>query len=193
MVLDIMKWKQWGCVINSLHSNVKKKAYFYKIIMEEIFKDIPNYKGLYQVSNLGNVKSLRFGKERMLKPHIDGTGYLQVIFCVNSKLKAYKVHKLVSIVFLGGIIDRATNLVVNHIDFNRTNNNAKNLEIITQRENSNKKHLNHTSKYTGVSWFKKRNKWRTQIHINGKPKHLGLFISEYFAHLVYEQKLRNIV
>ena len=47
--------------------------------MIEEWKDIPEYEGLYQVSNLGNVKSLKFGKQKLLKPQINSRGYYQFI------------------------------------------------------------------------------------------------------------------
>ena len=48
-----------------------------------------------------------------------------------------------------------------------------------------------TSKYKGVSWEKNRNKWRTQIKINGKNKNLGYFISEEQAHEIYQNALKE--
>ena len=54
---------------------------------KENFKDIPNYEGIYQISNLGNVKSLKYGKERILKPSFNSGGYLH-----NTLLLLYKVR-----------------------------------------------------------------------------------------------------
>ena len=67
--------------------------------MEEIWKDIKGYEGLYQVSNLGRLKSLNYKnseKERILKYGINTQGYLIVCLCVNKQRKIFAVHRLVS-------------------------------------------------------------------------------------------------
>ena len=93
--------------------------------MKEIFKDIEGYKGLYQVSNLGNVKSLRFGKEKVLKPVKDGKKYLFVGLYKQGKHKMCKVHRLVAQTF----IPNSQNLPqINHKDEDKTNNQVNNLE-----------------------------------------------------------------
>lgn len=99
----------------------------------ERFKNIEGYEGLYQVSNLGNVKSLNYGKERILKPIKNGKGYLQVILCKNGKHKMYQVHRLVATVFL----PNPNNLpCVNHKDENSLNNCLYNLEWCTYSYNN---------------------------------------------------------
>lgn len=96
----------------------------------EIFKDIKGYEGLYQVSNLGNVKALGNGgsnasKERILKPAKDKKGYLMVWLCKEGKRKMCKVHRLVGMVFLSN----PNNLPeINHRDEDKTNNNVTNIE-----------------------------------------------------------------
>lgn len=99
--------------------------------MEEIWKDIPNYEGLYQASNLGRIKSLpRKYKpnESILKPQ-KRNGYLKVELCKQDR-KQYSVHRLIMMTFFGN-----SKLNVNHIDGNKHNNNLENLEYCTQREN----------------------------------------------------------
>ena len=93
--------------------------------MEEIWKDKKGYEGHYQVSNWGRVKSIKFGKEKILKLIKDKDGYLQVTLCKNNIKKVYKVHRLVAEAF----IDNTDNLPqVNHKDENKLNNNVDNLE-----------------------------------------------------------------
>lgn len=102
----------------------------------EIWKDIEGYEGLYQVSNQGRVKSLNYhrtGKERTLKQGLTHAGYYQVKLWKNGEYKWHKAHRLVAKAFCDGYED---NLVVNHIDENKTNNHYTNLEWVTQRENS---------------------------------------------------------
>tara|TARA_R110000744_G_C19011960_1_gene523131 strand:+ start:105 stop:581 length:477 start_codon:yes stop_codon:yes gene_type:complete len=157
--------------------------------MEE-FRNIKGYEG-YKISNLGNIKSLKSKKERILNPGVDSTGYLTVALCKESKPKTFKVHQLVATAFLNHT-PCGHKLVVNHIDFNKTNNNVNNLEIVTQRKNTNKKHLNSSSEYTGVCWSKPANKWQANIRVNGKLKHLGLFVDELDASKAYQIALNNI-
>jgi len=170
---------------------------------KEIWKDIPDYEGLYQVSNLGRVKSLERVvkrannrilplKERILKPAKDKRGYYHVMLCLNGKIKAYRIHKLVAIVFLNHK-PKGRYIVVDHIDNNKTNNKVSNLQITTARNNASKDKKGYTSKYTGVSWHKAGKKWSSQIHHKGKKIHIGLYDSEYKAYLAYQAKLKKIV
>ena len=100
--------------------------------MKEIWKDIKDYEGHYQVSNLSRVKSIKFGKERILKPVTDRHGYLIVGLWQNNKHKTYKVHRLVAEAFL----PNPDNLPqVNHKDENKLNNNVDNLEWCTNDYN----------------------------------------------------------
>lgn len=95
------------------------------IQMEEIWKDIEEYEGLYQVSNQGRVKSLKYGKERILKPAPNSDGYLFVVLCKDGKTKTYFVHRLVAMAF----IPNPEGLpCINHKSCIRTENNVNNIE-----------------------------------------------------------------
>lgn len=105
--------------------------------MEEVWKDIEGYEGLYQVSNKGNVKSLNYNKtkkEKKLKPGIVGSGYLQVNLCKNKTIKHFLVHRLVANAFLPNPQNFPC---VNHIDECKTNNVVTNIEWCTNKYNSN--------------------------------------------------------
>ena len=99
--------------------------------MEEVYKNIDGYDGFYQVSNLGNVKSLKGKTERLLKQYKDKNGYLHVSLSKNSNLQTFQVHRLVCLHF----IENNEDLVVNHKDGNKSNNILENLELVTQKEN----------------------------------------------------------
>jgi len=97
---------------------------------EEIWKDLPEYEGLYQVSNLGRVRSLKFGRERILKPGLNGRGYYTVGLCRGGKGETYAIHRLVMLAFVG-----ESDLHVNHKSGVKTDNRLENLEYCTRSEN----------------------------------------------------------
>lgn len=113
--------------------------------MKEVWKDIQGYEGIYQVSNLGKVKSLdrfirkkgkRNGvyhiKEKILKSSTDDTGYLQVNLSKNGIYEKVHIHRLVAKAFIKNPYKK---LQVNHIDGNRINSMVNNLEWVTDSEN----------------------------------------------------------
>ena len=159
--------------------------------MSEIWKDIPDYEGMYQVSNLGNVKSLKWNKERILKATISSRGYKMVHITNNFKSKGFSVHQLVAMAFINHT-PCGHKLVIDHINENKIDNRLENLQIITNRYNISKSYKNKSSKYTGVCFDKNRNKWISTIKINGKQKNLGRFKTEEEAHKIYQLKLKTI-
>ena len=172
-------------------------------MQKEIWKDIPGYEGIYQASSLGNIKSLtrinkhplsgyRILKGKTLKQGIASGTYLRVGLNKNGNQIKRRIHQLVAMAFLNHNPSNSNKLVVNHIDFNKLNNNVNNLNIITIRENSNKKHIKSSSKYTGVSWCKTHKKWLSGIHLNGKSKNLGSFTNEIEASNAYQKELSKI-
>jgi len=158
----------------------------------EIWKDIPNYDGAYQSSNLGNIKSLKLIKERVLKPALSNS-YLVVSLSKNNKQKTYKVSQLVAMAFLNYKLN-GHKIIVDHINNNKLDNKLENLQLISHRENLSKDkwRKNTSSKYTGVSWHKFYKKWQSQIMIKGKFKHLGYFYIEIDAHNAYQNELKII-
>lgn len=103
-------------------------------VLEE-WRDIKGFEGKYQVSNLGNVRSLdrvtnnRVFKGVTKKPQISNTGYYRVFLCLqNRKIKPFSIHRLVA----GAFLERKEGLnIVNHLDGNRLNNVLNNLEWTT--------------------------------------------------------------
>ena len=162
---------------------------------KEIFKDIPEYEGIYQVSNLGNVKSLNYcrtGKQRVLKGHIKTGGYYGVSLCKNSKKETRRIHQLVAVVFLNYKFCDFPNKVVDHIDSNKLNNHLNNLRVITQRENCSKERSIKSGLPVGVYFNKSRNKFRADIRINGNRYYLGYYNTIEQASQAYQNKLKTL-
>ena len=86
-----------------------------------------------------------------------------------------------------GHVPSGHKLVVDHMDNNRLNNHVKNLQIISNRENSSR---NRTD--CGVHWHKPASKWQARIWIDGKHIHLGLFIDKQEGLDIYKKALENI-
>ena len=164
--------------------------------MQEIWKDVKGYEGGYQVSSLGNVRSLKKKHYlKLLRPSVSkrfGRGYYQVVLSKDGIQNTFKVHVLVASAFLGYTPNGLNSgPVVDHIDNDPLNNNLKNLQIISSRVNSSKDR-NGTSKYVGVSYDFNRRKWSARLKHNGKYLFLGRFNDEYEAHLAYQNKLKQI-
>jgi hypothetical protein len=167
-------------------------------MQKEIFKDIPTYEGIYQISNLGNVKSLgndKARKEKILKVRIRCDGYYQVNLWKVWKQKTIALHVLVAMAFLGHIPDGTHKIVTDHKNDIKTDNRVENLQLLTNRDNISKYYLTQktSSKYRGVSWHKQSNKWVAQIKIDGKVKHLGLFDCQIKASETYQKALKEIL
>lgn len=143
------------------------------------------------VSSIKRCKASSLGRVELngdiLQPYIQSTGYYSLtIYGI-----LHLVHQLVAIAFHNHI-PNGHKLVVDHIDFNKLNNRADNIRVISNRENTNRKHLKSSSVYTGVSWFKPSNSWRSQVRVNGKQIHLGLYDKEEDAHKAYQNALKNV-
>ncbi len=121
-----------------------EKQFTHMMFCEEIWLDIPDYKGLYQASSLGRIKSIdrkilcRDGREKLIKgtvlsPSKNKHGYLAVALCLKGVPQTHTVHKLVSKTFLGL---RPNHMQVNHLDGDKTNNAISNLEYCTPSDNT---------------------------------------------------------
>lgn len=113
--------------------------------MEEIWKDIKWYEGLYSVSNFGNVNSLRFNPPKNIYQTTTNCGYKQVKLYKDGKCEQIGVHRLVAMAFVDGYKE---GLEVNHKDLNKTNNIYTNLEWVTRAENQKHQYYAYHQDYT---------------------------------------------
>ena len=108
--------------------------FFVRRNMQEIWRDIKNYEGLYQVSNKGNVRSIKFNRILNMKLSLNNKGYYIIKFRKKGKQVAYLVHRLVAKAF---IPNPNKYPCINHKDENPQNNNVNNLEWCTYKQNNN--------------------------------------------------------
>ena len=103
-------------------------------IAQEKWKDIFGYDGMYQVSDLGRVRSRKSGEWKVLKPRKTNWGYLRVMLCKDGNPKNYMVHRLVAHAFIEN--DNLFNTEVNHINEIKTDNRVVNLEWCNRQYNN---------------------------------------------------------
>lgn len=109
-----------------------------------IWKDIPNYEGIYEVSINGSVRTVkgkttqstlhgeRVWKQRVLKSKTDKKGYKRVVLYKDKKSKQYLIHRLVALAFIPKVKGKE---FINHRDGNPSNNHVVNLEWCDHKEN----------------------------------------------------------
>ena len=169
---------------------------------KEIWKDIPDYEGLYQVSSEGRVKSLerhvrhwkggsQLIRERYLTTRRGIRGYSIVSLAKNGKSKTQAVHVLVAIVFLNHV-PCGHGVIVDHIENDKSDNRLINLQLISQRENTTKDRKP-SSGFTGV-YKRKSGRYKSEIFNKRYKKsiYLGTFDTPEEAHEAYLKKLKEI-
>lgn len=144
--------------------------------MEEIWKDVPNYDGVYKASNYGRLMSCRNGKVKILKGSITKKGYIQYTLNYASKglYNVFGGHQLVAITFLDHVPNGINGYVVDHIDNNRLNNYVGNLQLISNRENT-IKNKSVTSLYGVKKYF---SRYQSRVWHNKKSVYLGTYDTE---------------
>lgn len=152
--------------------------------------EIKGYNGKYLISDLGNVKTKhKNGTKTISKGSISkSTGYYRKTLCNNGNKKVYEIHRLVAYSFLNHT-PNGLRSVVDHIDNNKLNNKVSNLQIITQRLNTQKDRVNKNN-ILGVK--KNKGKFESKIKINGNTVYLGLFNTDIEAGAIYQKANNNL-
>ena len=113
-------------------------------LTNEVWRDIDGYDGMYQVSDLGRVRSKKYGDWRVLKVRKDKNGYLSVMLSKNNNQKRHRVHRLVASAFIPNTDSSKT--LINHIDECKQNNRVSNLEYCDRSYNQT---------YNDINWRRK--------------------------------------
>jgi len=155
------------------------------------WKWIEGYGKDYKICKNGDVISCRFNKEKILKQYIDSNGYLYVSLYKNNKEKKFRIHRLIAIHF----IDNPNNYeCVDHVNQNKTDNRIENLRWVTKSGNCrNKKSKGKCMRGVYFDKNKRENKFKAQITIDYKKKHLGYFNTELEAHEKYMEAYNEIM
>ena len=166
-----------------------------------IWRDIPGYEGLYQVSSDGKVKGLeryvshwrgglRKYKEKELSQSIEKVGYKCVALCKDGKMRTYRVHTLIAMAFLKHN-PCGYNILVDHINNNRLDNRLDNIQLVDCRTNSSKDRIVGTSGFRGV--IKTKNgRYKSRIIDKKVTYNLGTFDTPEQAHQAYINKLSEL-
>ncbi len=149
----------------------------------EKWKEIQGYDHLYQISDMGRVRNKR-GK---IIGHIGHDGYSHVMLRKGGKYKNIRTHRLVWEYFGGGM--PYGDLVIDHINNNKSDNRLINLQVIPFRKNVHKGTVSPNSGIIGVQWASNKKRWAAQISINNKRIRLGYRKTKKEAQQLYEQAL----
>jgi len=170
--------------------------------MKEIWNNALGFEGLYQVSNLGKVRTVKrdyfSGRHHTVKKTIENaplyhrvnrSGYIDVNLRKGKKRRPYTVHRLVYEAFNGAV---PNGLVINHKDLNKMNNNLSNLEAITSRENNIHYLKSIQMKCNSIGVRTQTNGFVAQITNKGHRIYLGYFETEDEASSYYQSTYEDI-
>ena len=143
-----------------------------------------------EVSDFGRVKTKHKG---INYGGTNSAGYKQVDVRIGDKIIKYKVHRLVAHLFLNAELHAtSTNNHINHINGDKLDNRVINLEIVTSRQNQQRRPIHLSGKLVGANFIKKTNKWNSSIMVEGKSINLGYYNTEYEAHQAYVKHLNSL-
>jgi len=152
---------------------------------EEIWKKIPGYEGVYEVSSLGRVKSFFLYDEGVIfKGSIDSHGYPSAVLYKDNIGKTFRVHVLMGLSFWGYVYSREGGLVIDHINNIKTDNRLENLQIISHRRNT-IKDRKRKGVFEGARKHSCYDKYISCIIVKSRKYSLGVYDLEYQASMAY--------
>jgi hypothetical protein len=162
--------------------------------MEEIWKEVIGYEGHYEVSNMGNVSSVKYNKRKILNQYNHRQGYKMVRIYLNGKGRTIKVHRLVALAFIDNNLENDYSLVIDHINNDKADNRLENLQLLTTRQNNIKqgRYSKGSSKYVGVYWNKTKMRFLSYLHLEGKKILVGTFKCDKEASEARNKKLYEL-
>lgn len=122
----------------------------------EVWKDIIDYNGEYQISNLGRIKSFKYNTPKILAPYVNSTGYVMAYLQKGPKRKGFLLHRQIAIHFIPNLENKPC---INHRNGIKTDNSLSNLEWCTYSENMKHAFDNGLNKHT--------DQWRETMKENG--------------------------
>ena len=158
----------------------------YEDIKGEIWKELDCFDSLYQVSNFGRIKD----EKKIITQYLDRDRYCLINLIFEKKMKLFRVHRLIAKCFIDNEYNKKQ---VNHKNSNPSDNRIENLEWVSASENNCHKFIGKktSSIYRGVTYVIRDKRWLSQIQINHKKIHLGMFKTEeeaYLKRLEYEKE-----
>jgi hypothetical protein len=162
----------------------------YEDIKGEIWKELDCFDSLYQVSNFGRIKD----EKKIITQYLDRDRYCLINLIFEKKMKLFRVHRLIAKCFIDNEYNKKQ---VNHKNSNPSDNQIENLEWVSASENNCHKFIgkNTSSIYRGVTYVTRDKRWLSQIQIDNKKIHLGMFKTEkeaYLKRLEYEKENKII-
>lgn len=155
--------------------------------MKEIWKEIPNTKGYYKVSDIGNVYSVR--SKKLIDKNVHRNGYVSVWLGVDGKSMTPSLHRLVAEAFVPNPENKPC---VNHIDGNKQNNRADNLEWVTHSENM--RHAEQTRLQGHSNWHCKHQLYYDDVCMTFNTiKELQQFLNIGIDRIKYTKKYNTII
>ena len=132
-------------------------------LANEQWRDVDGYDGMYQVSDLGRVRSLKYGKVKVMKQGKNRKGYLFVNLHRYGKQKNVSVHRLVASAFIPN--DDESKTQINHINEVKSENRVSNLEWCSAQYNSTYNDIHHRTKRSQLKRDKIRPLYRPDLSI----------------------------
>lgn len=178
-----MELRSIGNPLNELVLAQSEQVLLRDFFMEEIWKPVYGYEGLYEVSNLARVRNM---SGYIMKQYISKWDYIVVGLSRNGKTRQNSIHVLVAEAF----IEPRNGKDVNHKDRNRQNNSIENLEVVSKRENCN--HAIEKTNGLPIGVWKDKKKYRVEMSIKGKRVQIGNFYTVEDARRAYLEKAREL-